>query len=601
MADVTEIFTQQQQYARDIGQTVSGLLSVLSYLASIEVTPAEVPQAQHTFYDAVNSLSTAIIGLSPTEPTIAEPAINPPTAPQISISNVVDNITVPDFNVAPPTVNIPTTPTMVLPGAPTSAPDMNAVSIPTAPELVIPPVPALSTINLPSAPVIALPEFITTVPTASFSAPSNNFTWAEDDYSSTMLDTAKAKLLADMQNGGYGIEVTDETRLWDRMTERELAQANAETEEIERTFAMRRFPVPPGTMYQAMERARQTAQDAASTASRDIAVRRSELLVQNRQFTLEQVKQMEGMLMNYRTARLERLLNAARYSAQFAIDFFHAQRDAYVARLEGYKAEAAVFADLVRAQVEKLNIYRATLEGERLKGELDKTRLEAYRSQLAGLETQISLYRTRMQAAEVEANVGRTRVEAYRASVDAYVAQVRGKEIEFHAFEAAVRGEETKARMYESQARGYAATVEGARARAEIANLKVRAASEVARAQTDLYNADTNRFRAQLEGTIRSRELTVDLFRSKVDAYRARAGAAGEISRLGVENYRANSEDFRSTLRYNLDRAALALKVGESNRDFKVNLTKTQVDYYVNLVASALSGINAIASQSKSE
>jgi hypothetical protein len=600
MTTVAEIFEQQQAYAAEVGTVVSNLATALENLASVEVTVTDPPDAEHTFYDAVSAIAAQLVGAAPGAPIVALPTLAVPTPPSISFSDV-ESVIVPDLTITPPAVTIPAAPALPAVTPPVTAAPFEAVPIPDAPTLTIPTVPTLTQINLPAAPTLDLPVFAGTAPAATFSAPSNNFAFAEVDYSSALLDEVKAKLLTDLEDGGYGIDDDDETRLVDRALERENAQAAASVDEAERLYATRRFPVPPGAMYGAIERARQSAQEAISTASRDIHVKRSDLYVQNRQFTLEQAKGVEGILINYHASKQERLLNAAKYVAQFAIDFFTAQKEAYVARLEGYKAEAAVFESRVRGEVEKLNAVRVALEIEKTKGDIDRNRLEAYRLQLSGLETQVNLYRTRMQAAEVQASIERIRLEAYRATVEAYVATVKGKELEFQAFESAIRGEEAKARIYETQVRGYSASVEGAKVRADVARTRFQAELEGANAQIALYNADNLRYRTEWSGAVDGAKLDIEVHRGAVDAFRARAGAVEALGRLGVANYEANSRDFASVLRHSVEKAQIELKVGESNRAHQTNTTAKLLDFYTQTVVAALSGINALATQSTSE
>lgn len=600
MTTVAEIFEDQQQYAADIGREVTNLAGTLQNLSTLQVEVTAPPDAEHTFYDAVSSVASQLLGAAPAAPNLLLPSVAAPSAPNIEFSPV-ESFVVPDLSVTAPAVNIPPTPAVQTVTPPAAAPAFEAPPIPDAPTLNIPAVPTLTQINLPAAPTVNLPVFASTAPVVTFSAPSNNFAFAEVDYSSALLDELKAKLLSDLENGGYGIDDDDETRLVDRALQRENGQVAANVDEAERLYATRRFPVPPGAMYGAIERARQAAQDAISTASREIHVKRSDLYVENRRFAMDQSKQVEGILINYHASKQERLLNAAKYIAQFAIDFYEAQKSAYLARLEGYKAEASVFESLVRAEIEKLNVVRIALEIEKTKGDIDRNRLEGYRLQLAGLETQVNLYRTRMQAAEVQAGIERIRLEAYRATVDAYVATVKGKELEFQAFESAVRGEEAKARIYETQVRGYTASVEGVKARAEVARIRFQTEVEGANAQIAVYRADNERYRTEWEGGVDGAKLDLAKHAAAVDAYRARALALEGLARLGISNYEANSRDYGQVLRHSIDKASIELKVGESNRSHQTNTTAKLMDFYVQTVVSALSGINALATQTASE
>lgn len=202
---------------------------------------------------------------------------------------------------------------------------------------------------------------------------------AFDTIDQTILDAVKAKLLADIEDGGYGIEPTDEAALWQRERDREQQQADADVEEVTRQFAEGGFSMPQGAMFDAMSRAQQRASDKISTVNRDIALRRSELYVQNRQFAIQQGQSVENILITLHRAVTEQVMaTTAIYNSQ--ISKYRADTEA---GLETIRANVSIYAADVQAFNSAIN---AIGEAYRLKttehGINNNWNIEVVRSQL---------------------------------------------------------------------------------------------------------------------------------------------------------------------------------------------------------------------------
>lgn len=79
------------------------------------------------------------------------------------------------------------------------------------------------------------------------------------------------------------------------------------------------------------------------------------------------------------------------------------------------------------AEAQKVEIYRAQLQAELSKMEIDKNRVELYRAKPSGVEMLANIYRIQVQAAEAAINAERSKVETYKAEIDGYLALVRAK------------------------------------------------------------------------------------------------------------------------------------------------------------------------------
>ena len=513
-----------------------------------------------------------------------------------------DKFSMPELNVSAPQVNIGNAPAPLNASAP-KAPYLNPVSIPRAPTLVMPaPVDVSTTINLPSVPTIDLPptltsldfSFVAAVPDAAFT-----FHFDEVAYNSVMLDGVKAKLLHDLQHGGYGIEPGDEVALWERAREREAELASQELDTITRDFASRGFLLPPGALFAATEGIRAKTLAGAASLSRDVALKRADLLVQNRQFTIQQVREVEALLVNMHMAAMERVLRAAQVSAQYAMEVFRARLDKAKLRLEAIQTQAQTFRDAVAAEAQKVEIYRAQLQAELSKMEIDKNRVELYRAKLSGVEILANIYRIQVQAAEAAINAERSKVETYRAEIDGYLALVRAKESEFSGYEAQLRGEQTKVQLYGEQVRAHTARADATKTRADVKALEVRAYSEAMEAAVRRFEVDV-RAVAEKNGVLqKADEAKLRAFTAKIDALKARLAGAESYAQMSINEEVQRTRNRLEAARLSVDATKAKIALDLDSDRFRMQAADAAVGVYKEMVVGALGALNSIASLSE--
>jgi hypothetical protein len=598
MATIDQLQEDAQTYASQLGTKIDTLIDTLTGLASISITPQDVSWAGSTFFDPVTSQLQSLIATTPTLATITEPTPTEPTFPTVASITLPTDIVVPDFNTSPPSVNIPSAPDFTPPTEPGGVPTIQQVSIPTAPSYDLPAVPTFQTLIAPTAPNVQIPTFTALAPdTSTVLAPTNTFAFAETPYLSDLLDTLGEKLLSDLEGGGYGIETVDELMLLDRATERETETASRAIDEASRTYAARRFDLPPGALLETIQRTTEAYQAASNTLSREIALKRYDQLVAARQFAITNGVQLENIKMTFHGAMMERFLNAARYTAEAAVAYFNAQLEKVKTDQAVYETQARVFEILVRSKVEELNVYRAQLEAERLKGELDRIKIEQYKAQIDGVRAAAEIFNLRMRSAEIQQGIERLKLEAYRSEIDAYVAKIHGSEIKLRAYEAQIRGEEAKGRVFETQARAYDSQVRGKEAAANIARLKVESQVQAAHGQIEVYNGQLTAYKTKYDAGMGIQKLRLDKFRSEYDGYAARANALQAMARVSIEAYNASKEDFLGVLRHNLEKAQYLFRVAESNRNWQGDVISKSVSFYAPLATAALSSINTLGVQ----
>src|SRR5688572_10760 len=220
---VEDIIASQQEYATNAVSAGDLFLTALSDIASSSYffvdSNANVPPLNFGV-DGTQDAIALIQSLFPPALEVDDIVATAPTYVPVPVTEQ-PSIIVPDFTASAPSVDLPQPPSSALPAAPTPV-EVRDVLIPTSPSVVLPAVPTINEVALPAVPTITIPEFTSTLPIDTIVVPSNTFTFYEVAYASELLDATKAKLLVDMESGGYGIEPSDEAGIWDRARDREV-------------------------------------------------------------------------------------------------------------------------------------------------------------------------------------------------------------------------------------------------------------------------------------------------------------------------------------------------------------------------------------------
>jgi hypothetical protein len=293
---------------------------------------------------------------------------------------------------------------------------------------------ALTGLSLPSEPSIDIPGFTLAMPSIDeLVAPSNNFSFVDVTYQSALLDALKAKLLDNLQYGGYGIETADEVALFNRARDRETEAMMSRIEDAGRTMASRGFPLPPGELAIHVDRAYQALQDKMSDVSRDITLARTKLYVENRQFTIEQVKGLEQILIGNHNQVMDRALSAAKATIEMAVEVFKAQVLRAGARVELYRAGVGAFEAQLRGSLARVEVFRTVMEGKRIESDIMIARL---RGQIETSQVALEAYKTKASVYGTEVGAQAT---ALKAKADVFGAVIQGASAEANAMAEAWR------------------------------------------------------------------------------------------------------------------------------------------------------------------
>lgn len=531
-------------------------------------------------------------------PTIAVPDVSvlePGDAPAPTVRELAD-VVIPDFSGVMPSLSFPLRPNAALPPAPGAAPEFNAPAIPSRPAIALPSVPTLATIEIPAPPSLEIPTFDMAAPFTELNPPTSSFTWSETPYTSDLLDSARALLKADIENGGYGLDPRDEARLWEREKDRQLGNAEAEMAEVDRLLSARGFTMPTGTHLAALQAAGQKVQAALSATSREIAIKRADLYVQARQFALTTGLSAENFLINYHAGMAERSLNAAKYVVDVGIALFNAQVEAQNLRLRTYEAAARVYETRIRAALANAELFKTQIEAASLRVQINRETIDLYRAQIDGVQSVINIYRTEMEAASIQSGIERIRLEAFREQVGAYTAQVRAKAEEFGMYEAAIRGEVARVEAFKSQVQAYGTQVDAARTMVQLRQAQVE--TDIARGKfaLDSHNQQLVRYREVLSGQIATIKVQLEKLGIDTDIWTKTNAFEIDHEKLKVAAYQASQSHQKDQFNYYMDWAKTALNALVEEGQLQLKAAESGVSMYQNIVAGAMSSLNMLAS-----
>ena len=292
------------------------------------------------------------------------------------------------------------------------------VDFPVSVSALAPTVTGITTAGPPEAPAFSfdVPAAIT-LPVDDLTAPSSLFAFAEGEYDRILLDPLQSKLLADLQNGGYGIDTTDEDALFDRARDREVLAALTRIEEAGRTMAARGFPLPPGELSIHIDRAYQEMQDKVSGVSREIFVNSAARFVENRKFTITEVREIERITVTHYNAIQERAVNVSRATAELGVLVYNQLVARFKARLDATKIESDEQFQRLQITAERAKVFIDNFRVQVLAYEAD------LRRQVEPLKLQVDLYQ-----ADVAANRNLTdglvaRAQLQQKVIDATIQQ----------------------------------------------------------------------------------------------------------------------------------------------------------------------------------
>jgi len=413
-------------------------------------------------FDATGTLSGFVRPTMPTLPTInaIDLSGDVPNAPSIAIESIgIDAApNEPDALNNPPSLDFSYVKPVLNATDPGDLPVLVFDDKPIAPTITLPDLPTLDTISVPDAPTFSVEMFSETAPEFDAPVPNENVSFIETAYSSTLLDEIKATL-SGMIQGNFALPAAIADALWGRALSREDGSTAKLKQTAREEFSSRGIDEPNGMLSDRLFEVEQTNRSNRNSLNRDLMIQEENIAVENLRIAVNAGIQLESTLLQAHLAIQQRKFELAIKIKDVAIAVFNAQVarynaliTAYNARVDAYKA----FLDGLRAQVD---LYRGEVEAAKVRGEINVQRAQLYAEQIRGEISRSDIYRAQVEGFRASIEAQRAVMDGYRASVDAFKARVEAYGIEWNGVQSEINAEVARGNLYNTVVEGYSGRV----------------------------------------------------------------------------------------------------------------------------------------------
>ena len=529
----------QDKYGRSIDLADAATQAVNGFQAALNASIYQPP----TISVQWQTLAAPNLPPIPDLPDLPEIDLQVPSGEPSALDATIGNVQIDDFDIVMPELNFPAAPNLAIGQAPV-LPEVRDVAIPDAPTIVLPDVPAFLALQTHTFGGINLHEDwldkLDDIPTLSILQPAPFSYSPGARYASQLLDNLKAQLNARIQ-GGTGLSPAVEQAIWGRALDRETAVALAREQEVMRGAEALGFPLPSGVLAGQLQDARREYHDKLSGLSRDIAIKQAELEQANLQQATQLALQLESTLLED-TYKLEVLaIDAAKAAADNAIAAHNAAIEHFKALLAGYQAYASAYETVIRAELNKVEVFKALLSAEQTKADINKSLVERYKAEIDGSMAAVQIYQARIGAAKTLVELEGTRIQAGAEQVKAFVATVNAETAKADMYKATIGAEATKVEAVGTLARAYAAKVGGQAEKARVEIAKLQAKVQAKSLEWDGWKARLSAATAEVEAAARKSSVIVDGYRIGVSAAEAQAGAYMRRWEADIKQYEAGT------------------------------------------------------------
>lgn len=308
------------------------------------------------------------------------------------------------------------------------APIISNLVVPTKPNAPTYADPTLGTmypITLPDVPTVVFPSLDITPPVYSVSPPTAwSFTVGDVIITNDpMVQAVLARLTANINTGGTGLSAAVEAAIWARGLEREEQQLNDSVGKATSMWAKKGFSLPDGELANSLMALQTEYMNRSLDRSREIEIKQAELEQANLFKSMELAVNLAATLINMLIRYEELVFRGQEATAKFANEYIDIQIKAYASQVEGYKAQAAVYESLIRAELAKVEVYKTQIEGQKLINEVNKQTVEVYSEKLKAISIYVERYKTEVQTMVAELEIERAKIEANKLQFDSWAKQ----------------------------------------------------------------------------------------------------------------------------------------------------------------------------------
>jgi len=576
----------QDKYNKSVQLADSARAEVTAFNQALTASIYQPPRIDVRWEGVLSPAVTPI----PAAPPLPKLQVAVPSDAPSGLSVVMNDVNIDNFDVAAPDMKFMDAPTVLIGEAP-ALPELRDVPLPDEPDVVLPAAPDFMSLTTHTFDGVNLHEGwlskLDSIPRLSVLEPAPFSYSPGKRYASQLLDNLKASLNARV-HGGTGLSPDVEQQLWDRARDRETQTALAREQEVLRGAEALGFPLPAGALAGQLADARREYHDKLSSLSRDIAIKQAELEQQNVKDAIQSALQLENQLIdeNYKFEML--VFESSKAAADNAIAVHNASVENFRALLDGYRAYAGAYDTLVKAEMSKVEVFKALLHAEQTKADINRSLVERYKAEIEGAMASVEVYKARVGAAQTLVELERTRIQAGSEQVRAFVATVNAETAKAEMYKAQIQGESAKGEAYKALVAAYSAKVgaQAEKARVEVAKFQAHVAAKGL--EWDGWKARLSAAVSAADIAAKHASITVDGYRAASHAAEAQAGASARLWEAQIKHYEAGQTIAYQTAKYNADAVTHA-------NDARMDAAKVMLTTGSQRLASAWAMVSAAA------
>lgn len=532
-------------------------------VGTVDASVPDVPTLDAVTLDALPAM--------PEEPDFGGLAYRPPTAP---------NVAVPE---RPADMDV----------------TLEAVVVPEAPGFVMPTDPTLYALNLPTIPDLTIPAFDGIRPTLNLHAPVEGLNWVYDPYDQTEINTIRSQLSA-MRINGLALPAAIEQAIFDRARGREDVLSLQQEQEAGRVLASRGLRQPAGLMAQSLQALREKARLTSSGASRDLGIEIAKQNIEAVRFGLSQAIALESTLLQNHIAVQGLTLDAAKAAHAALIAVFESQVALHNAQWEGFKAEAQVYEARLRALATQVDMAKARIDAEKVKGDINEGLVRAYGEKVRALSALADMYRAQVDAAKAKGEINVQRLEQVRLRLQAYGMDVDAYGKQWDAFAKQADAEATVIRYYEALGNVFGQRVNAWKGQVDAQ--QTRAQTQIARngQSLELFRTALDGVRTRVAAQSANVESVARIFAAETALFAAQGQVSAAESAAGDRTASLRMEQSKLIFDSAVQNARMAADVGIKKAELAIEGSRGAAQVLGQLTASVLSGVNLSASASSS-
>lgn len=520
-------------------------------------------------------------------------------APPTFVPAPIDGSLPPELDAEAPTLTFgpkPDRPTVNVPSMPN---DPEPLEMPVAPNQPLPELPTFEQLNLPTLPDIDLPDFTSQLPQLVEPPFDDNWTFQPQPYVSQLKDQLFGTIEMMLQ-AKAALPEAIEAAIFQKGRSRQEIETGREVDQALAEFAARGWNQPNGILTAQVRDIRQRGQDRIAEFNRDAVIKQFEETLANLRLALAQGAALEGVYINLHVEEQRFALEAARFSREATMAVLQYRLSVFQTRMQGYQIEAQVLRDRIQAELAKIEIFKAQLDGERLRGEINEQRVRLYAEQIRAVNLMADFYRTQVEAVKAKADVQRLVFDRYKTAMDGYDSRWRAYVSEWQGYTAGVEGESKRADLYRTLVDAHGKRVD---AWSTGENLKI----ERERLRTQQFGQQLSGWQALIakrESDLNAERARLAAVSSLVDAqarlYSASASVEQAASAASDRSFELGLTKSRAQMEAGAKNAELMLQQAKFLTDQLLSINETKLKIGAQLTAASWSAVNYSAGVSAS-